>query len=239
MPSPLMLVLAFGVVILGASVQSLIGFGLAVVAAPLLYFIDPSLVPTPLLLLGFAISAINWFHNRNYADFKSMGGALVMRIPGALIGLWLLLHFDAKGLQILIAIAVLMGVATTLTKRALRFNQRNLLIAGFISGLFATVAGIGGPPMAVLMRAQQANAIRGNLSAFFSVSSLISIFILGIGGQVHVHHLISTLILLPAVFIGFFLSKNIINKFDRKQITCTTQIVCCLSAVTLIYQALS
>ncbi|MFM2476570.1 sulfite exporter TauE/SafE family protein [Celerinatantimonas sp. MCCC 1A17872] len=237
MPDPFLLGLAIGVVILGAIVQSLIGFGLAVVAAPLLYFIDPQLVPVPLMILGFSISLINWFYNRRNANLKAMGYALIARVPGALIGLALLVYFNQKGLQILIAIAVLMGVATTLTDKAIRFNHRNLAIAGLLSGIFATVAAIGGPPIAMLLRDQQAGSIRGNLSAFFSVSTLISAAVLIAGGKFQIHHLVSGITLLPGVFIGFFISKQFISRFNSHHIKVTTQIVCSLSALMLLYQA--
>ncbi|CAG9296794.1 sulfite exporter TauE/SafE family protein [Celerinatantimonas diazotrophica] len=238
MPDPHLLALAIGVVVLGAIVQSLIGFGLAVVAAPLLYFIDPQLVPVPLLILGFTISVINWYHNRHYVNLKTMSYALVARFPGALIGLALLIYFDQKGLQILIAIAVLMGVATTLTDKTIHFNHRNLAIAGLLSGIFATVAAIGGPPIAMLLRHQQAGSIRGNLSAFFTISTLISAVVLIAGGKFHLHHLVSGMILLPGVFIGFFISKKFIEQFNSYYIKLTTQVVCSLSACVLLYQAL-
>ena len=47
MIDPQTLALASLIVFLGALTQSLIGFGLAVVASPLLYIVDPDLVPTP------------------------------------------------------------------------------------------------------------------------------------------------------------------------------------------------
>lgn len=238
MPEPSLLLLAIGVVILGAAVQSLIGFGLAVVAAPLLYFIDPNFVPSPLLLLGFSISLINWFHNRKDVNLRLISLALIGRVPGALIGLALLLYFDQVGLQVLIALAVLMGVATTLMTRSIPFNSQNLAIAGILSGLFSTVAAIGGPPIAMLLRNQQASAIRGNLSAFFSLSSVISLVVLAGGGRFHFHDLLLTAMMLPGVLIGFFISKRYINRFKRQHIQLTTQIVCSLSAVILLYQAL-
>lgn len=233
-----MIGLAIVIVALGAMVQSLIGFGLAVVAAPLLYFIDPTFVPVPLLTQGLLISVFNWYANRRATDLKTMLYALVSRIPGALLGLWLLLHFSAKGLQVTIAIAVLLGVMSTLTSRSLQFNRMNLTIAGFFSGIFATTAAIGGPPMALIMRSQQAAQIRGNLSAFFTLSSAISLVILMAGGRVQLHHLTLSVILIPAVFIGFFAAKLIINKIQKQQIKWITVVVCSCSALILLYQAI-
>ncbi|MFM2481065.1 sulfite exporter TauE/SafE family protein [Celerinatantimonas sp. YJH-8] len=238
MPDLSLIFLACAIVALGAIVQSLIGFGLAVVAAPLLYFIDPTFVPVPLLLQGLMISIFNWYSNRHNTDIASMFYALIARVPGALLGLWLILHFNAKGLQIMIAIAVLSGVISTLTSYAVRFNRKNLVIAGFISGIFATVAAIGGPPMALIMRHQETAKIRGNLSAFFTLSSTISFFVLLAGGRVQLHHLSLGLLLLPAVILGFFLAKLVIDKVERQHIKWITQIVCSISAFMLLYQAI-
>ena len=230
--------LAFLAIFLGAVVQSLIGFGMAIVAAPLLYLIEPALVPVPLLLQGTAISLMNYWRYRRSASLTTMGVALIWRIPGSLLGLWLLLAFDANVVRLLIAIAVLMGVATTMTQASLPINRWSLALAGFISGIFSTAAAIGGPPIALLLRSQQAATLRANLAAFFTVSCIISLIILALGGQVSFHHVILAILLLPAVLSGFFVAKRYADQIERHHIQVLTQLLCTGSAVALIAQVI-
>ena len=47
------------VIFVGSYVQSSIGFGLAIIAAPLLYFIDPLYVPAPITICALTLSVAN------------------------------------------------------------------------------------------------------------------------------------------------------------------------------------
>lgn len=229
---------AFAALFLGAVVQSLIGFGMAIVAAPLLYLIEPALVPVPLLLHGMTISMLNLWRHRSSTNVKSMGLALVWRIPGSLVGLWLLVAFSGDVVRVVIALAVLMGVATTLTKASVPITRWSLSVAGFLSGIFSTAAAIGGPPIALLLRNQQAAALRANLSAFFTLSGLTSLGILALAGQIQLEHLTSAATLLPAVFVGFAMAKQFSDKVEKRHIQRATQLLCTASALALIYQTL-
>ncbi|WP_422446035.1 MULTISPECIES: hypothetical protein [unclassified Endozoicomonas] len=68
--SLLHVVAAMGVVGLGAIVQGTIGFGMAVVAAPFLYHIDPALIPGPLIF------SVQYFRYNRYSvcRLKVSGG---------------------------------------------------------------------------------------------------------------------------------------------------------------------
>ena len=48
---PMVLLLAALACFVGAYVQTAIGFGMAIVAAPILFYLDPTLVPGPLMVV--------------------------------------------------------------------------------------------------------------------------------------------------------------------------------------------
>ena len=57
------LLTAVMVIFVGSYVQSSIGFGLAIIAAPLLYFIDPLYVPAPITICALTLSvALSLIH---------------------------------------------------------------------------------------------------------------------------------------------------------------------------------
>ena len=74
---------------LGAFVQRATGFGLAVVGAPLLLMLEPRLVPVILVLFGFTVALTTLRHYWREVRLAEIGTALVGRIPGNALGLWL------------------------------------------------------------------------------------------------------------------------------------------------------
>ena len=63
-------ILAMGMIFLGSFVQSAIGFGLAVVAAPLLFFISPQYVPAPIVIVALFNSLIRFMNTLPVAGKK-------------------------------------------------------------------------------------------------------------------------------------------------------------------------
>ena len=123
------------VLLLGAFVQRATGFGLAIIGAPL-----------------------------HEVRLDSIGMALVGRLPGNALGIWLLLAAPMFVLEKLIAVIVLFAVLVTLCRFQLPVNRITLFGAGVLSGIFGTVAAIGGPPIVLLMHGLPADRVRGNLA---------------------------------------------------------------------------
>lgn len=92
-----------------------------------------------------------------------------------------------------------------------------MTFAGFFSGLFGTSSAIGGPPMALLLQHQEANQLRGNLSAFFVFSSIISLVVQIPVGFFTLHHLVITLPLLPAGAFGYWLAMKTTQSLPKEK----------------------
>jgi uncharacterized protein len=144
------------VLALGAFVQRATGFGLAVVGAPLLLMLEARLVPVILVLFGFTVALTTLRHYWREVRLAEIGTALVGRIPGNALGLWLLLAAPMAVLEKLIAGSVLFAVAVL---RRLRHR------GGAMSG----------PPMVLLLHGFPPDRLRGTLSAFFVVTALMTL----------------------------------------------------------------
>lgn len=68
-------VLAMMLIFLGSFVQSSIGFGLAIVTAPLLYLISPDYVPAPITLVALFLSIINAYRHKMNISLRGLGMA--------------------------------------------------------------------------------------------------------------------------------------------------------------------
>nr|WP_275659386.1 TSUP family transporter [Shewanella insulae] len=208
--------LASLVVFFGALTQSLIGFGMAVVAAPLLYLIEPSLVPAPVILMGFSIALLTLLRERGALEFNGLQYALLGRIPGGLIGAGLLLVAPQAVLGMTIAIIVAIAVLLSLLRLNLVVNRRSLFIAGVISGIFGNIAAIGG-----------------------IFSSTIAMVILGLTGLLTLHHFYCSALLLPSVLLGYLTANRLVGRIDKNKTRIMTLVLCSLSAILLAAKSLS
>ena len=219
---------------LGAFVQRATGFGLAVVGAPLLLMLEPRLVPVLLVLFGFTVSVLTVRHYHQEVRLGEISMALLGRLPGNALGLWLLLAAPMLLLEKLIAASVLFAVAVTLFRWRLPVNRVSLFGAGVVSGIFGTVAAIGGPPMVLLMHGLSPDRLRGNLAAFFIITASLTLATLALAGQVYLWHLGLALTFLPAILLGNALADRIAHRLDKRRLQGASLSLCTLAALGLL-----
>ena len=102
--------------VMGAFVQAVVGLGMGLVAAPVVGLLAPSLVPTLPLWLALLISGLMLAGERAHIDWRALAWALPARVPGTLVGAWLVLQFTEE--QIGIALALMTLVAVGVAVRA-------------------------------------------------------------------------------------------------------------------------
>lgn len=233
MIDPQTLALASLIVFMGALTQSLIGFGLAVVASPLLYIVNPQLVPAPVIAMGFSIALLTLVRERGHLEFNGLQYALIGRVPGGFIGASLLLFAPQPILGLSIAAIVTVAVILSLYKFSLPVNKKTLFGAGVVSGIFGNIAAIGGPPMAILLAGKDASQFRAALSAFFIFSSMIALCILAVTGLLEIKHLWLSLMLLPSVILGYLVAGKVVGRIDKHKTKMATLVLCAISALVL------
>jgi len=198
----------------GATVQGAVGFGMALVAAPLLILIDPELVPGPLLINGLALTLLVARRERDSIDLLGVKWALVGRVPGVALGALALATISVKGMLLLDGLAVLAGVALGMSRVKLSPGPRVLLAAGLISGIFGTIASIGGPPLALVYQNEPGPRLRGTLAGYFIVGALMSLAALLMVGRYGADEVLWTLLLLPGTVLGFACSGRFTGWLD-------------------------
>ncbi len=219
---------------LGAFVQTSIGFGLAVVAAPVLYFINPAYVPIPITLAVLGLSLLNAFSFRKDVALGSLKSAIIGRVPGSLAGAALLLWIDKDLLALWIGISVLLAVAVSLSSLRWQPTAGRLMLAGFMSGFMGTSSSIGGPPMALVWQHQDIKLIRANLAAFFAVSCLVSLIVLLPTDYFRWQHVWLSLPLLPATLAGYLLARRTMHRLPHRAIRSGSLVLCSVSGIAAV-----
>jgi uncharacterized membrane protein YfcA len=224
-------------IFVGSFVQTAIGFGLAIVAAPLLFLISTEYVPTPICLVALFISLINAYRLRSDISIGGLKLALYGRIPGSVFGGLILVYMSATLLSFWLGVFVLLAVAASVLPFRVEPTPRRMFIAGMLSGFMGTSSGIGGPPIALLLQHQEANNLRGNLSAFFVFSSIISLVVQMAVGVFTVEHLWLTLPLIPAALIGYWLANFSVQYLSKVWMRRGALVLCLASGTTAIWQS--
>jgi uncharacterized membrane protein YfcA len=231
------LVLAGLVVAVGALVQGAVGFGMALVAAPLLAILDPALVPVPLLLVTTVHAVLALVREPRGADWPGVGWALLGRLPGTALGVLAVALLPVRAFMAVVAVIVLVCAALSALTWRPRPTVPALLLAGLVSGAGGTAASIGGPPVALLYQDRSGARVRATLAAYFTAGSLVSIGGLLVGGQVHPEHLTAAAVLLPALVIGFLASGPARKLIDRGWVRPAVIGVSAVGAAVLLVQA--
>jgi len=232
--SPVEYLFIFVVLAAAAAVQGGLGFGMNLMAAPLVALVDPRLVPGPLLVAAVAITLLVGIRDRSDVDWNGFSWILAGRLPGTLLGALVVASVSAGGVAIAVGITVLLAVLLNLVELGLTPKPGILLGAGAVSGFSGTISSIGGPPLAVVYAGQRGPVIRGTLSAVFVVGGLLSLASLTVVGRMGQSELAMSAVLVPPVVLGFSLSRRIAAHLDDGRTRAAVLSVSVLGAIAVI-----
>ncbi|MFQ5479076.1 MAG: sulfite exporter TauE/SafE family protein [Candidatus Binatia bacterium] len=198
--------LASLVVAFAACVQGSIGFGSALIAAPLLVLIDPALVPGPLIASGLVLTALLSLRERREVDAGGVARLLVGSVAGTVAAAVLLRRLSDAGFSVVFALLVLLAVALSALGIRVRPTTINITLAGLLSGFMGTTSSIGGPPAALMYQHMPGARLRGTLAVYFLVSSSLALVALAWVGRFGAREASFALVLLPGAVGGYLIS---------------------------------
>ncbi len=228
------LIITVLVIFVGSYVQSSIGFGLAIIAAPLLYFVDPLYVPAPITICALTLSIANAVKLRESISFAGLKFAIFGRVPGTVAGGFLLLWIDQRSLALWLGVSVIAAVGLSLAKIMLRPTAPAMFSAGFLSGFMGTSSSIGGPPMALVLQHEGNDFIRANLAAFFTISCLMSLAMLVMVDRFGWLHVQISLPLIPATLMGYLVAMKTLHLISHKRLRTASLILCGVAGCTAV-----
>jgi uncharacterized membrane protein YfcA len=231
------LLLASAILVVACSLQGAVGFGANLVAAPLLVLIDPVFVPGPLVVVALVLNGMMMRRDRHPTEPGHIGLALAGRIPGSILGAWLLVTIPADDVSLFFGALVLLAVGLSVAGIAIRPTTPAIAGAGALSGFMGTAIGIGGPPIALLYQHEPGPRFRAIVSRMLIYGGMISIVVLAAFGEFGRDELVASAVAVPAVVVGFALSGMLTGHLDRGHTRTAILAVSCLSAVAVIAKA--
>ncbi len=204
------------VVFVAAVFQASVGFGANVIAQPIVFLLEPSLVPGSILLANVLLSCLVMFRDRQGIDQRPATGAVLGVVAGAVVGVATIRAASPDVLAIVIAGCVLLMVALLASNSlSLEPSSRNITLAALVGGFAGTTAGIGGPPMALVYQRVEGANLRGSLAGYFVIASPVALVGLAIAGRLGWREVGIGFGLFPVVLLAFVASGRLLPIVDR------------------------
>lgn len=207
------LIVSLGVA-LGALAQGAVGFGANLLAVPVLAAIAPAALPGTMILLPLPLQLEMIGREHDGIVWSDVGWLTLGRLPGVLIGTWIVTVVALDQLSVLTGTVVLLGVAVSLVAATIPFTRTSKLTVGLVSGTVGTATSIGGPPLALLYQHRPGAVLRPTLAACFLVGTAQSLIALSLAGVMAWSQLRLAVALLPALLVGLVLSRVVARRID-------------------------
>lgn len=223
---------------ISAILQGAVGFGLGMLAIPVLIYLDVRFVPGPLLVAALTLHMLVLQRDRSGVDKSGLTMLLSGRVLGTIPAAMLLASLPLDSMKILLAAVVLAGAAMGLLHPGGRPTRPVLFAAGTASGFMATAAGLGGPPVALVYQRETGLRLRGTLAAYFIVGTVMSLGALAWAGRFGAEEMRLSTLLIPGTVLGYLLSRRAAAYLDAGRTRAAVLAVSALAAVTVIVTVL-
>ena len=208
---------------IAAFVQSISGFGLALLSVPLMsLFTDVRLAVVVVNLIGLVTTSAQAVKERQHADVGLANRITIAAILGMPIGLVAFIFLSETWLKVGLGVVVLVITFYLMRGFTLVATSKTMdWIFGGISGALSTSVGTNGPPLVFLFQARQfpQENFRATISRIFIFSNIVTVAIFAVAGKITQDALIAFIVAVPvlivAIAIGFWARKFINQKRFR------------------------
>lgn len=201
------LIIASAVMAAGSMLHGSVGFGMAMIAAPLLLLLNPELVPAPIILCAGVLVVSMLWRERSALDFREVSWAVVGSVIGTAAAAVLLAYISQRTFMLVFGSMLLAIVAINMIRWRGQPGRWIILGAGFLSGLMGTTTSVGGPPMALVYQNADPVKLRSMLAAFAVAGFAFAVAGLMAAGKLGLREVVLAGYLVPGTLLGFILSN--------------------------------
>jgi len=199
--------LIFVSALVGALIQGSIGYGLNLVVVPVAAVVQPAALPAAMIIMALPMTAGSALLEHDHIDRSSVTWMTLGRLPGVVLGAWVVTAVTADVLGIVVGGCVVAAAAMSMFSPSVRVNRSTSVMAGLLGGVMGTASSIGGPPVAILLQNEPGPVLRSTLGAAFLIGVSMSLGALILAGQVEGWHWALGVALVPAIGAGLYASR--------------------------------
>ena len=218
------IVLVLLIIFATSIVQSVSGFGFALLAVPLMVFVID--LQSAVIISSFVGTLSNllqsWQLRRNIERAMTKR-FLLATIIGSPVGLLLFVYANQSALKIVLGISILFGVFVL--SRGLELQHVSTLLdwaMGVLSGVLLMATSTNGPPLVFVLQARKIDpsTFRATLNVVFLVSGAFGLLMFGLAGEVLRSDVNMAAVSVPAMVLGITLGgamrKHVRQKLFKK-----------------------
>lgn len=189
-----------------------VGFGVVLVAAPIVALAAPHLLPSVVVAPSMAANGLVALRERRHRDAPLLARLVVWQLPGMAAGLWLLVQIggDDRLLALVVALVVLALVLVGLSPWRPRRTRRTEAVAAMTAGVAGALSGTNGPPLAVLMAHDPPGLLRATLPAYFVIAQVLLLVGWGATGHLTGEAMATGLLAVPASLAGAWVGQRVL-----------------------------
>ncbi|MDO8609331.1 MAG: sulfite exporter TauE/SafE family protein [bacterium] len=192
--------------------QSIMGFGSALIAIPLLFiFLDKETILTAVTIIGFFFNLFLMFKIKAPINKKIFYPLFVFSLLGLPLGILILKFVPISILKIATgSMSILFTIILLFSKIKLNNSWFITGIAGFVAGILQTSTSMNGPPVVLVLNGTNTskNESRKLLVTYFFFINVITLPLFIISGTINTKGIIFGLSSIPFIIVaGFFGNK--------------------------------
>ncbi len=196
--------------------QGVLGFGMVIVAFPVLVTVEPELLPQSVLVVGVFTTMLIAWHSRGDTNWTEVGWFTAGRPLGLVGAIGILSVLDRATLTLAGGTVVLAAIGLSLWAPEVKRSPKALFWGGSVSSLFGTAIAIGGPPMGLLYQRSDGTTLRATVSVLSLTGAPIGLSMLLVTGNFEPADLLTGLALTPFGLLGASCSRFVIPYFDLR-----------------------
>jgi uncharacterized membrane protein YfcA len=216
-----------------------VGFGAALLAAPVLLLIHPAFAPGPILVSNLVLTLFVVRREWSFVDFGSLRFLASGRLVGTILAGVVLANVSQTLFDLLFATLVLIAVGLSLPRGGFERSARNLAVAGVASGLMGTISSIGGPPVALVYQSADPPRFRATLGVLLVLGASMSIATTWAVGRFGETEVLLSSVLVPAAIAGFWLSRFGIRWMNGPRVRVAVLVLSSAAALGVLVRALA
>lgn len=214
------LLLAIGIAFISTLIQSLTGFGFAIVSTPLLLMVyDAKEVVVLLQFLSVVLDTVFVFFVKDNIDWHFLKPLLIGSVIGHPIGILIYLFVPTIGLKIFIACVILSFLfLTKIYRKQLAETSCKTGVVGCLSGILNTSTSMSGPPLIIYLTStnRDKTSLRATCIAYFTIINYLGIFAFYLAGKDFSFAIEQSIYIVPFCFIALWLGNKLFPYISQK-----------------------
>lgn len=204
-----------------AIIQGMTSFGFSLVALPILaIFLGLEIIVPILVVLSLVLNLTIIFKLKGSVNVKKISILLISGVIFTQLGVKILIFADEKILKFLVGILLLVASAVLYKGYKINMKKKSLsyLIAGIFSGLLNGSLSFGGPPIVVMLAAENEgrDSFRKNLTFYFLCLNLFTVPSFFLNDLLGKEHILFLILGVFATFIGSYIGVILGNRTNEK-----------------------